>query len=192
MIFVEESLNSRKRSDPVSFCFVNFVLFGFFSFWKFDQIWCNLKEIDFHGEILVLSKTLRKNLEIEWNWRWFFFQAKSKNLGGQVVKRCNMPVEIIKLLGISNDFWWKLGLNLISKKIACISLVEILKLVRISLKNKNESHVCTLCTYFIYDSHFTTFSLGHCPKSRYIHFGKRVNYNLGRLVNFGIKTENPS
>ena len=60
MIFVEESLNSRKRSDPVSFCFV-FVLLGF---WKFDQIWCNLKEIDLHGEILVWWETLRKK---SWN-----------------------------------------------------------------------------------------------------------------------------
>ena len=145
------------------------------------------------------NSSIIKNFEKKsWNrmeLEVIFFCRQSLKIwggGGQVVMRCNMPVEIIKLLGISNDFWWKLGLNLISKKIACISLVEILKLVRISLKNKNESHVCTLCTYFIYDSHFTTFSLGHCPKSRYIHFGKRVNYNLGRLVNFGIKTENPS
>ena len=133
MIFVEESLNSRKRSDPVSFCFV-FVLLGF---WKFDQIWCNLKEIYLHGEILVWWETLRKNLEIEWNWN--------------LEVKFFVYFEIIKLLGISNDFWWKLGLNLmkVAKKIACISLVEILKLVRISLKNKNESHVCTLHILFM-------------------------------------------
>ena len=35
------------------------------------------------------------------------------------------------------------------KKIACISLVEILKLVGISLKNRNESHVCTLHILFM-------------------------------------------
>ena len=80
----------------------------------------------------------------------------------------------------------------VSKKIACISLVEILKLVRISLKKKLIS--CLHTTYFIYDSHFTTTSLGHCTQKvcTYINFGKRVNYSLGRLVNFGIKTENPS
>ena len=111
---------------------------------KFDQIWCNLKEIDVHGEILVWSETSRKNLKIEWNWKWFF---------------C-----IFWDYQTFRHFWWKLGLNLmkVSKKIACISLVEILKLVRISLKKKLIS--CLHTTYFIYDSHFTTTSLGHCTQ----------------------------
>ena len=80
----------------------------------------------------------------------------------------------------------------VSKKIACISLVEILKLVRISLKNENESHVCTL--HILFMIHILQHFLWVIARKvgTYINFGKRVNYNLGRLVNFGIKTENPS